>query len=478
MALKGNYVATSYANEGAANTALGGDRGTGSLYYDSTASKLKVWTGSAWSAIEVPDLPEAVNNVGGLRLAWDFNKTACYDGTTHPANSVHSDFRAVMNIAPDSPNNTATNGGWIVDPRFIVADSDTTRSGSWDGDNSLTQDRKVFRPPASTGVHGNSGKFSPFDTTNGSHTTSSSIYGTELIHNMGGVDEDGTADQEIAPFYFDNTGTAQDDNDDVATWVVFKRFHKWSGATTGINNAGLISWRRQPAIRYAVPKWDYEKLKSHTVSCAFSTYDNGANNYRITQAMPKASWAYSTGSNGSTSDLTSSPSDGTYFRTAASGNPVWDGYQTFTSTNEHWQENFNMYTYEHNHETDECINFYFNDDASPTAGIGEDWGHASNDYAVIIASRSDGTDHWAYGDAEAYKWSTFGGGRHTDGDYSEQREWPDRTDSDFLYKTSYPADIQPYPADIAVVLYFNKALTASDREAIYDAYKGQFGLPD
>ena len=166
------------------------------------------------------------------------------------------------------------------------------------------------------------------------------------------------------------------------------------------------------------------------------------------------------------------------FRTAASGNPVWGGYHTLTSTNAHWQENFNMYTYENHHETDECINFYVNDDASPTAGIGENWGHAVNSDSVIQASRSDGYDHWAYGQGEAYNWTAFGGGRFVDGNYNTNKLWPARTNSDFLYTTSYPATDFPYPADIAVVLYFNKALTTANRQAIYDAYKGQFGLPD
>jgi len=469
MALKGNYVATSYANESAANTALGGDRATGSLYYDTTDSKLKVWIGSAWSPVETPDVPLTVNAVGGLRLVWDFNKTACYDGTTHPGNSVHADLRAVKNIAPDSPNNSVADGSWIVDPRFVVKDSDTTKSGSWDGDNSLTQDRKVFRPPASTGVHGNSGKHSPYDTTNGSYSTGSSIYGTELVHNKGAANNSGTADQEVAPWYFDNTGTAQDDNDDVATWVVFKRFHKWGGATSARSNCGLIDWMRVPK-----PSGSYQ-YKTHTVSCDFSTY-NTSSNYTIKQAVPRAGFAYSEGT--SNSDITQWTAAGVQFRTAASGNPVWGGFHTLTSTNAHWQENFNMYTYENHHETDECINFYVNDDASPTAGIGEDWGHAVNSDGVILASRSDGYDHWAYGQAEAYNWTAFGGGRFVDGNYNTNKLWPARTNSDFLYTTSYPATDFAYPADIAVVLYFNKALTTANRQAIYDAYKGQFGLPD
>lgn len=471
MALKGNYVATSYANESAANTALGGDRARGSLYYDTTASKLKVWTGSAWSAVETPDLPEAVNGIGGLRLAWDFNKTACYDGTTHPGNSVHSDFRIVKNIAPDSPNNTTTNGGWIVDPRFIVRDSDTTKSGSWDGDNALTQDRKVFRPPASTGVHGNDGKHSPFDTTNGSHSTSSSLYGTEMVHNLGAANASGTANQEIGSFYFDNTGTAQDDNDDIATWVIFKRYHKWSGGAGG-HQAGLISWQRVPNGT------GYEGYKTNTVGGSFSSYDNSSNN-QIKQALPTAHWAYNNSLN-NTGDLTAYWNVGQHYHTSTTSrttSDIWGGYHTLTSTNEHWQDNFNMYTYENHEGTDECINFYINDNATATGGIGEDWAMYENDDAIVNASRSNGYDHWAYGQAEAYNWIAFGGA-HRFQQYSA-RPWTERGNSDWLYSaTNYNNDRAAYPADIAVVLYFNKALTAANRETIYDAYKGQFGLAD
>jgi hypothetical protein len=34
-----------------------------------------------------------------------------------------------------------------------------------------------------------------------------------------------------------------------------------------------------------------------------------------------------------------------------------------------------------------------------------------------------------------------------------------------------------WPADIAVVLYFNKVLSDSERETVYDAYKTRFNLP-
>ena len=136
-----------------------------------------------------------------------------------------------------------------------------------------------------------------------------------------------------------------------------------------------------------------------------------------------------------------------------------------------------MYTYENHEGTDECINFYINDNATATGGIGEDWAMYENDDAIVNASRSNGYDHWAYGQAEAYNWIAFGGA-HRFQQYSA-RPWTERGNSDWLYSaTNYNNDRAAYPADIAVVLYFNKALTAANRETIYDAYKGQFGLAD
>ena len=54
MALKGNWVAKSYANDAAATTGYGGGTPTsGSIYYNTTDSVLKLWTGSAWATCGV-----------------------------------------------------------------------------------------------------------------------------------------------------------------------------------------------------------------------------------------------------------------------------------------------------------------------------------------------------------------------------------------------------------------------------------------
>ena len=81
MALKGNWVANSYANDAAATTGYGGGTpASGSCYYNTTDAQLKVWTGRGWVAcgVDPPSKAEIEtidSSVGGLRLAWDFANT-------------------------------------------------------------------------------------------------------------------------------------------------------------------------------------------------------------------------------------------------------------------------------------------------------------------------------------------------------------------------------------------------------------------
>ena len=81
MALKGNFEAQPYANESAANTALGNSRAPGSVYYDTGDAKLKVWTGAAWSAFGggggfPTDIPTS-----GLILHLDAGDSNSYGGS-------------------------------------------------------------------------------------------------------------------------------------------------------------------------------------------------------------------------------------------------------------------------------------------------------------------------------------------------------------------------------------------------------------
>ena len=434
--------------------------GVGHTYYNSSSGvkRLRTWNGSAWKEYPpIVALPDAVNDVGGLRLAWDFDKTACYDGSTQAGGGVHTDFRIVKNIAPDSPNNSVADGGWIVDPRFIIRDSDTTASGSWDGDDVKTQDRKVFRPMAHTGVHGNGNVHSPFDPS-ASHSNATKYYGTEMVPN-----ESINSGSDIKAFYHTDNPTAQDDNVNIGTWVMFMRFHRY--VPTNVNNFySLISYNNQAStvgegftlLGVMAKSGTHESTADRMANCypASTAHATGADFGGPT--APDRIWANQAGR-------------------AATGGSDWRfDFATLTGTDEDWNDNFNMYTFESHDGTAESAILYHNDNNTAIAGVGTDWqsGYTSTSTITYYNPRSGG--HASY-PPTPYYWTGFGGGWR-----NAIRNWSDRGDSDWLYSATANSygDRYPFPADIAVVLYYNKALSDANREAIYDAYKSDFGLPD
>jgi len=99
MALKGNFVAQTYANEAAANTALGGSRATGSVYYDSGATKLKVWTGSAWTAFGGGGFPTDIPSTGNLICHLDASNSSSYGGSGTTWTDLQGNYDFTVNAS-------------------------------------------------------------------------------------------------------------------------------------------------------------------------------------------------------------------------------------------------------------------------------------------------------------------------------------------------------------------------------------------
>jgi hypothetical protein len=400
---------------------------TGTVYYNTSSHIYKLYNGSSWVSFPYnSDVPLAVNNVGGLRLAWDFNSSDCYDETS-PSSNSNIDF--VKNIAPDSPNNTeATGGFWVVDPDHIL----TINTGSGN--------EKIFRPAAQTNVDA--------VYTSGS---SSVDHGCMMVPYQG-------SGHMIKSWYFDNNdstyGTSgQDDNLNAATWVVFQRMHTiitteqqaaLIGSSAQDNPSVSGSWR--PSKRYSIVFMEKGANTDDTlnyIASSTGTYDAGLGGL-YHQVYNGSSWGYTV--------------DSKYT------------YDYRTTSGEAVNTHFNMWTYTHsssspytkvlfNDENDSTKQWAIDDGMSYIGGNATNIGYADRD-------NSGGTAQW-----------TSFGRSNTRSGYPTSIQWSDNTDAGWLVEDNSGTADHVWPADIAVVLYFNKVLSDSERETVYDAYKTRFNLP-
>ena len=528
MALKGNWVAKSYANDTAATTGYGGGTpASGSIYYNTTDSVLKLWTGSAWATCGVSppsklEIETIDSSVGGLRLAWDFNNETCYDGTTAP--SDNSALRIVKNLAADnvygsSPQNSEARGGyWVTHPSYMI-------------NNSTSEDEMVFRPKRSTSYSASIG--SPYDTARNTtkETANAADYGNNKYGalmlpwkgNATGHNSTDNSDSDYAglggarmiqSFHYpsnDSTygSSGQNDSETAGTWVVFQKIHPLQpaeetcvmigcGAQDNPNSGSGSSLCWSPSKKGIVAISGMQHGNTETWdSSLWSTYGG--------------QWSQAIGDRDGT--------QGTYWYT-----PAWEGSDTSTATSAllrtgsetgHANQSYGCYTYggafvqskgTSNHTTNysnqnnnafltptmwtytssESTPFskiYFQDDA-------EDAGNNTNLWH--IASSYNLNENWPYAEEDDHQrqtskhfdWTTFGRNSYRSG-APHHPQWNNRDDTNWLtsrsnfgsgYNTDHTAS-GCFHADFHVVLYFNKILTDANRTAIYNAYTSRFGLP-
>jgi len=539
MALKGNWVAYSYANDAAATTGYGGGTpASGSIYYNTTDSILKLWTGSAWAACGV-DPPSKLeietidSSVGGLRLAWDFNNELCYDGTSAP--SDNSALRFVKNLAADdvygsSPQNSEARGGyWVTHPSYMI-------------NNSTSEDEAVFRPKRSTSYSSRIG--SPYDTARNTtkQTADAADYGNNKYGatmcpwkgNATGYNSTDNSDSDYAGLggarmiqsyhYPSNDSTygssGQNDSETAGTWVVFQKIHPlwpaeetcvmigcgsqdnpnsgsgsslcWAPADKGIvaisgmQHGNTESWDASDWALYGA-QWGYacgDRDRTQNTYWQTPAWRGSDTEWTGSAAYPSSyirDSDYTTGMgwNGTAYNL----GNGRYtYSSGVNG----QNYQhrslpnTSNANNPHLTPTMWTYT---SSETTPFAKLYFQDDA-------EDEGTQNNVRNIAHSGNLHTT--WPYAEqddhqrqtASHFDWTTFGRNSYR---YSAPHhpQWNNRDDVNWLtsrssfgsgYNTDHTAS-GCFHADFHVVLYFNKILSDSERTAIYNAYTSRFGLP-
>ena len=525
MALKGNWVANSYANDAAATTGYGGGTpASGSCYYNTTDAQLKVWTGSGWVAcgVDPPSKAEIEtidSSVGGLRLAWDFSNTACYDGTTAP--SENSNLRFVKNLAADnlygsSPQNSeATGGYWVTHPSYMINDS-------------TSYNEMCFRPRRSTSFSSSIG--SPYDTarTVTKQTANAADYGSNGMGaimspwkgNATGYNGTDNSDTNYAglggarmvqSFYYpsnDSTygSSGQNDSQVDGSWVVFMMCHP------------LLA-HEQTSVMFGVGSQDNPNSGSGSSLC-WAPADKGIPAISGSRHGNTDSWDTSTfntyGGQWNQACGDRDRTQNTYWTS-----PAWDqNGLTSTSTSallrrrndlSVWNQGYGCYTYggafiQSKGTGDHTTNYSNNDNnafLTPTM-----WTYASSEntpygqvhfqndstddtYNWHIASDYNLNPNWPYAEkddhkrqtAKHYDWTTFGKSSYRSG-APHTLQWNNRDDSNWLtsaenFGSGYNSTISGtgcFYADFHVVLYFNKVLSASERNTIYNAYQTRFNL--
>lgn len=528
MALKGNWVAKSYANDAAATTGYGGGTPTsGSIYYNTTDSVLKLWTGSAWATCGVSppsklEIETINSSVGDLRLAWDFSNELCYDGTTAP--SENSALRFVKNLAADnvygsSPQNSEARGGyWVTHPSYMI-------------NNSTSEDEMVFRPKRSTSYSASIG--SPYDTARNTtkQTANAADYGNNKYGalmlpwkgNATGHNSTDNSDSDYAglggarmiqSFHYpsnDSTygSSGQNDSETAGTWVVFQKIHPLQPAEETCVMIGCGSQDNPNSGSGSSLCWSPSKKGIVAISGMQhgNTESWGSSDFNTYGGQ----WSQAIGDRDGT--------QGTYWTT-----PAWDGSDTSTETSAnlrtgsetgHANQGYGCYTYggafvqskgTSNHTTNysnqnnnafltptmwtytssESTPFskiYFQDDA-------EDAGNNTNLWH--IASSYNLNENWPYAEEDDHQrqtskhfdWTTFGRNSYRSG-APHHPQWNNRDDTNWLtsrsnfgsgYNTDHTAS-GCFHADFHVVLYFRKILSDADRTAIYNAYTDRFSLP-
>ena len=428
--------------------------GAGHSYYNSHADnkQARTWNGSEWKNWGETGL----GGMEGLRLYWDFDNTDCYDSSSgQPPNvgypswapqlTPHSSFRKVMNLSTVSPQNTFLNGGWICDSRAMIKDEDCA---NWSGDDSNTKDRVVYRSPQSVGFDSNSG--SPFDvSTNGDTKTGGSAMMPANGHIYG---------NPTSIWYFNNSGTDQDDNLTIGTYVFFMRFHKRLPSNTN-QFYQLLPYHYAGGGGVDGSSTSYN-FTWFGIMCSSGTVDGTAN--MLANAYPASNYK-----------------DGGYDLAgrAWQASSTAGDYYNFNSVTD-WNNKFNMYTIANRGgsggtgnvpRTEHCY-IKVNKNNTKVAGAGSDWYHSGYPTSEYYGARSGGiynSGSWPY--AWPSNWMNFGTG------YVSAKS-SITSQSCLSWGAS---DVQlPFLADIAVVMYFNKELSDAERLKIYDHYKGEFGLPN